>query len=86
MEYITFAKIAPTDTTPPNILTTSVASGTLSPSGTFPLTYTYSDTGSAISAASFTGRIYPWDSTGATWSGTNIANSYLSITSASTST
>ena len=86
MEYITFAKSAPTDTTPPNILTTSVASGTLAPSGIFPLTYTYSDTGSAIDTSSFTGRIYPWDATGATWSGTNIAGSYLAVTSASTTT
>ena len=86
MQYVAFAKIVPTDTTPPTILTTSVASGTLSPSGTFPLTYTYSDTGSAIDASSFTGKIYAWNLTGATWDVTNIAGSYLSVTSASTST
>jgi hypothetical protein len=74
------------DTTPPTILSNSVASGTLAPTGAFPITLTYSDTGSAIAPATLTGRIYSWDATGATWSTTNIASSYLSITSASTST
>lgn len=86
LEYITFAKTVPSDTTPPVFLMTSVASGTLAPIGTFPLVYTYSDTGSAISASSFSGKIYAWDASGATWSGTNIASAYLSISSASTST
>ena len=86
MDYIAFAKTVFSDTTSPTILTASVSSGTLAPIGTFPLTYTYSDTGSAINAASFTGKIYPWDSTGATWSVIDIASSYLSVTSASTST
>ena len=78
--------MVPTDITPPNILSNSVASGTLAPIGTFPITVTYSDTGSAINPASFTGKIYSWDATGSTWSLTNIAPSYLSVTSSSTST
>ena len=75
-----------TDTTPPTILSNSVASGTLAPKGTFPITITYSDTGTAISPSSLAGKIYAWDATGATWFGTNIASTYLSIVSASTST
>lgn len=86
MQYVAFAKSVPTDTTPPVILTNSVASGTLAPYGTFPITLTYADTGSSIVAGSLTGRIYAWDATGATWSPTNIASPYLTITSASTST
>lgn len=86
MQYIAFAKMVPTDTTPPNILSNSVASGTLAPIGTFPIAVTYSDTGSAIDPSSFTGEIYVWDATGSTWLLTNIAAGYLSITSASTST
>lgn len=86
MQYVAFAKSVPTDTTPPVILSNSVASGTLAPYGTFPITLTYADTGSSIVAGSLTGRIYAWDATGATWSSTNIASPYLTITSASTST
>ena len=82
MQYITFAKLVPTDTTPPNILSNSVASGTLAPIGNFPITLTYSDTGSAIDSASFTGKIYAWNATGATWFATDISSSYLTVTSA----
>jgi hypothetical protein len=86
MTYVTFAHTVSSDSSPPTILSNSVASGTLAPTGTFPITITYTDTGSAIAPATLTGRIYSWDATGATWSVTNIASSYLSITSASTST
>ena len=86
MQYVAFAKSISTDTTPPTILSNTVASGTLAPNGTFPITITYSDTGSAIAPATLTGKIYAWDATGATWSPTNIASPYLSITSSSTST
>ena len=86
LEYITFARAVPTDTTPPTFLTTSVASGTLAPIGTFPLTYTYSDTGSAIVPSSFSGKIYSWNATGATWNVIDLAPVYLSVTSATTST
>lgn len=73
MQYVIFAKTVSIDTTPPTILSNSVASGTLAPIGTFPITITYSDTGSAINTGSLTGAIYAWDSTGATWSPTDIA-------------
>ncbi len=86
MQYVAFAKVVPTDTTPPNILSNSVASGTLAPIGNFPITLTYSDTGSTIDPASFTGKIYAWNATGATWFATDISPGYLSITSTSTST
>lgn len=52
MQYIIFAKTVSTDTTPPNILSNSVASGTLAPIGTFPITLTYADTGSLINTGS----------------------------------
>jgi hypothetical protein len=86
MAYITFAKSVPTDTTPPTILSNSIASGTLAPIGTFPITVTYADTGSTINTGSLSGAIYAWDATGATWDIINIASPYLSVTSASTST
>jgi hypothetical protein len=86
MQYITFAKSVSSDSTPPNITSISIASGTLIPTSNFPLTVSYADTGSTVNPSSFTGKIYLWDATGATWSLTNIAASYLSITSASTST
>jgi uncharacterized delta-60 repeat protein len=75
-----------TDTAPPTILSNSVASGTLVPSGTFPITLSYTDTGTAINPSSLIGRIYQWNATGATWFTSNLAGSYLSITSATTST
>ena len=53
------------------------------PIGNFPLVVNYSDTGSLINPASFTGKIYPWDGVSA-WSGTNIAPSYMTITAANT--
>ncbi len=62
MDYITFTKSVPTDTTPPVISGASIASGTLIPIGTFALTYNYSDTGSAIAPATATGQIYSWNS------------------------
>jgi hypothetical protein len=62
MEYMTFAKAIVTDTTPPVISGSSIASGTLIPLGNFALTYNYSDTGSAIAPATATGRIYSWNS------------------------
>lgn len=74
----------PTDTTPPTITSINIASGTLIPTSNFTLTVGYSDTGSSISPSSFTGRIYAWDSTGATWSLTDIAPSYMSITGTTT--
>jgi hypothetical protein len=86
MDYVTFSRFVPTDTTPPVITSNSVASGTLAPKGTFPVTITYTDTGSAIVPGSLTWRIYMWDATGATWDVVNIAPAYLTVTSASTST
>lgn len=82
--YTTIGKSVPIDTTPPVIGSISIASGSLLPIGTFPLTTTYSDTGSAINAGSFTGKIYTW--TGGTWSVTNIAPGIMNISSSTTST
>lgn len=84
MQYVTFAQGVSTDSTPPVINSTNIASGTLIPTSNFTLIVGYSDTGSAISPSSFTGRIYLWDSTGSTWSLTNIAPSYMSITGTTT--
>lgn len=82
MEYVTFATNV--DTTPPVINSTNIASDTLIPTSNFTLIVGYSDTGSVISPSSFTGRIYAWNSTGSTWSLTNIASSYMSITGTTT--
>lgn len=68
---------------PPTISSISRASGSLMPIGNFPLVINYSDTGSLINPASFTGKIYPWDGV-STWSGTNIAPSYMTVTAANT--
>ena len=54
------------------------------PIGNFPLVVTYSDTGSSINTASFTGRIYAWDGVSA-WGTTNLAPSYMTISGAATS-
>lgn len=64
LQYVTFAMNYNPDSTPPNFLSNSVASGTLAPTGTFPITVTYADTGSLIDTTSFTGKIYSWDATG----------------------
>lgn len=84
MQYITFAKSIPTDTTPPTITAINIASGTLIPSSNFTLITNFSDTGSSVDTSSFSGRIYAWDSTGSTWNLTNIAPSYMSITGTTT--
>jgi hypothetical protein len=83
MAYMTFAKSIPTDTTPPSINSISIASGALLPIGNFPLVVTYSDTGSAINAGSFTGKIYAWDGVSA-WTATNIAPTYMTLSGAAT--
>lgn len=82
MQYITFAQAS--DVTPPVISSVSIASGALLPIGNFPLVVTYSDTGSAINAGSFTGKIYSWDATGSVWNITNIAPSYMTLSGAAT--
>jgi hypothetical protein len=81
--YMTFAKSVPTDTTPPVINSVSIASGALLPIGNFPLVVTYSDTGSAINAGSFTGKIYAWDGVSA-WGVTDLAPSYMTFSGAAT--
>jgi hypothetical protein len=77
LQYTTFWKTIPTDTTPPSITSINIASWTLIPTWTFSLIASYSDTWAGINPASFSGRIYAWDATGATWSLTNIAPSYM---------
>jgi hypothetical protein len=81
MQYITFAQAG--DITPPVINSVSIASGALLPIGNFPLVVTYSDTGSAINAGSFTGKIYAWDGV-STWTATNIAPIYMTLSGAAT--
>ncbi len=83
MQYITFGQSAG-DTVAPVITSISRASGSLMPIGNFPLVVTYSDTGSAINTASFTGKIYSWDATGSVWNITNIAPSYMTLSGAAT--
>ncbi len=83
MQYITFAKSVFTDTVAPVINSISIASGVLLPIGNFPLTVTYSDTGSAISAGSFTGKIYAWDGVSA-WGVTDLSPTYMTLSGAAT--
>ena len=84
MEYVTFAKTVSSDTVSPIINSISIASGALLPIGNFPLVVTYSDTGSAINAGSFTGKIYSWDATGSVWNITNLAPTYMTLSGAAT--
>ena len=83
MQYMTFAKAVVTDTTPPVISSISIASGALLPIGNFPLTITYSDTGSGINTGSFTGKIYAWDGVSA-WGVTDLAPTYMTLSGAAT--
>mgnify|MGYP000897611575 CR=1 FL=1 len=83
MQYITFGQ--PGDLIAPTIASVSLASGSLLPIGNFPLTIGYSDTGSLINTASFTGKIYSWDGVSA-WNTTNLAPSYMNISGTPNST
>jgi hypothetical protein len=83
MDYMTFAKTIFTDTVAPVINSISIASGALLPIGNFPLVVTYSDTGSAINAGSFTGQIYVWDGVSA-WGVTDLAPTYMTLSGAAT--
>jgi hypothetical protein len=76
MTYMTFAKVIPTDTTPPVISGSSIASGTLVPIGNFALTYNYSDTGSAIAPATATGQIYSWNSGTLSYNASSLNDEY----------
>ena len=84
LQYVTFGQVG--DIVPPTILTNSKSSGALLPIGNFTIVNTYSDTGSLINPLSYTGRLYSWNTTGATWNTTNIAPSYMSITGATSTT
>lgn len=86
MQYMTFAKSVPVDTTAPVITSVSIASGALIPKWNFSLTIAYSDTGVGIAPPSFTGKIYGWDATGMTWDAVNLASDYMSVISSSTTT
>ena len=77
MQYITFGQAAG-DTVAPTIISISRSSGSLMPIGNFPLIVTYSDTGSNINTASFTGKIYAWDGVSA-WGATNLAPTYMTL-------
>lgn len=83
MQYITFGQ--PGDLMAPTITSISLASGSLLPIGNFPLTITYSDTGSLIDTTSFTGKIYSWDGVN-TWNVLDLAPSYMTISGIPTST
>jgi hypothetical protein len=82
--YVTIGKTLPLDTTPPTINSISIASGALLPIGNFPLTVSYSDTGSTINSSSLTGALYAWNA--GVWSVVNIAPGIMSVSSATTST
>jgi hypothetical protein len=85
-QYITFWKVPPSDITPPTILTNSLASGSLLPTGRWIITVTYTDTGSAINTSSFSGQIYSWNTGSSTWNVTNLAPTYMTITGTTTTT
>ena len=72
-----------TDTTPPQILSISLASGALLPIGNFIVTTTYTDTWAGIDTGSIVITLEKWN--GTTW-WLNIAPTYLSASGATTST
>ena len=86
MQYVTFAKIVSVDTTPPVISNPSIASGTLIPTGTFSYSFSYADTGSAINTGSVDLGIYSWNTGSSTWNVTDLAGTYATLTSATSST
>ena len=85
-QYLTFAKNVSTDTTAPIISNPNIASGTLIPTGNFSYQFSYADTGSAINTSSVTMNIYSWNTGSSTWNSTNLAPTYMSTTSISSST
>lgn len=86
LQYISFAKNISTDTTPPLISNPNIASGALIPTGTFSYAFSYVDTGSSINTSSVTMQIYSWNTGSSTWNGTNLAPTYMSTTSITSST
>ncbi len=79
---ISFGQIG--DIVPPVFSSFSIASGALLPVGNATLTIGYSDTGSAVNPASFSGKLYSWDATGSLWNTTNLAPTYMTISGATT--
>ena len=73
--------IAPTpmDTVLPNITSISLLSWSLLPIGNFPISVSYSDTGTNINTSSFSKKIYSWNTGSLSWSTTDIAPTYTSI-------
>jgi hypothetical protein len=86
LEYISFAKVVPTDTTAPIITSNNIASGTLIPKGTFSYTASYTDTGSSINTGSVSVQIYSWNTGTLAWNTTNLASTYSTPTSITSST
>ena len=86
MQYITFARTIPTDTTPPIITAENVASGSITPSGNFPYSFSYADTGSSINTGSVSLRIFSWNTGTLNWNATNLAPTYAITGSISSST
>lgn len=64
------------DTVPPMITSENAASGTLAPSGNFTYQFSYTDTGSSINTSSVKLAIYSWNTGSLTWNTTNLAPSY----------
>ncbi len=85
-QYVTFAKTVSTDTTPPVITSVNLASGTLMPLGTFSYSFSYADTGSSINTSSVTLGIYSWNTGSSTWNATNLAGTYMTPTTITSST
>ena len=81
-DVISFGQIG--DIVPPVFSSFSIASGTLLPVGNTTLTVGYSDTGSTINPASFSGKLYSWDATGSLWNTTNLAPAYMTISGTTT--
>ena len=69
----------PTDTVLPNITSISLLSWSLLPIGNFPISVSYSDTGTNINTSSFSKKIYSWNTGSLSWSTTDIAPTYTSI-------
>lgn len=86
LQYITFAKVINLDTTPPVISNPNIASGTLIPTGTFSYGFSYADTGSVINTGSVDLGIYSWNTGSSTWNVADLAGTYATLTSATSST
>lgn len=74
------------DTTPPYITSENAGSGTIVPKGTFTYTIGYTDTGSSVNPAGVALRIYSWNSGSQIWNSTDLAPTYTSSQSITSTT